>query len=73
MTLVEKMARAMEAVNANTEGLRFTKLMEAMAIAALKAMRELTPGEFPDDITQAQHFWFWTDMIDAAIKEAEGE
>lgn len=41
--MVERVAKAIRDTNANTVGLTFTELSEAMARAAIEAMREPTP------------------------------
>lgn len=86
MKLIEKMARAIDAAEVAWCSQHQDKSVADMpdtlkAIAALKAMREpsegmLKAGDLPgwdDSVTIGLSEEVWQAMIDAAIKEAEGE
>ena len=73
-SMVERVKQAMLRVNETTAGLRFTDLFEAMARAAIEAMREpteamttaggLTPMERTDHSLAID---VWHNMIDVAL------
>ena len=51
--MIERVARALRLVNATSEGMTFTELTEAMARAAIGAMREPT-DEMADAVQEQQ-------------------
>lgn len=76
MTMIEKMAAAMEIVNEQSRGLRYTELMQAMAKAALEAMKEPTEKmktAFYQTYNQSTRIGpfdeSWKALIEAALSE----
>ena len=75
--MVERVAKAIERVNAETTGLMFRDLVKEMAIAAIKAMREPTEAMIEasnrewDGRMSHRSSGAWQAMIDAALPTPE--